>query len=235
MPRNAQIVVAMDVPSATEIKPLLAILPTELAWYKVGLEIFSAEGPAALTPLREANKKIFLDLKLHDIPRTVARAVRSATAHGVSLLTVHASGGRDMLRAAADAAHELGSNTQLVAVTTLTSLAEDDLREIGVIRTLKDHTLALGELAIASGIDGLVCSPLEAREFRARLGTVPILVTPGIRPAGASLGDQKRVADPASAVRAGADFLVVGRPILEAKDPADAARRLLAEVATATA
>jgi orotidine-5'-phosphate decarboxylase len=234
MPRHAQIIVALDVPSAREVAPLLRTLPTELSWFKVGLELFCADGPAALAPLRKADKHIFLDLKLHDIPRTVARSIRSAVAHGVGMLTVHAAGGRDMLKAAAEAARESNSPAKLVAVTTLTSLNQDDLRDLGVTRALTDHTIALGEMAVACGIDGLVCSPLEAQAFRTRLGASPILVTPGIRPAGAGLGDQKRVADPASAVQAGADFLVVGRPILEAADPADAARALLREVRAAS-
>jgi orotidine-5'-phosphate decarboxylase len=170
-------------------------------------------------------------LNLHDSPRTVARAVTAAAQLGVSILTVHAGGGREMLKAAAQAARDAGPRApRLVAVTTLTSLAENDLRELGVTRPLQEHTLALGELAISSGIDGLVCSPLEARAFRDRLGPAPILITPGIRPSGADVGDQKRIATPAMAVAAGATFLVVGRPILDAPDPAAAARAVLKEM-----
>ena len=230
--RKPQLVVALDVPSSDEIPRIVAALPDEVLWYKIGLELFTSEGPAVLAPLASHGKKIFLDLKFHDIPRTVARAVVSASRHGVSLLTVHAGGGREMLKAAADAARDAGpSAPAIVAVTTLTSLNEKDLAEMDVARPLAEHTLSLGEMAISAGIDGLVCSPLEAAAFRDRLGEKPILVTPGIRPAGADSGDQKRFATPVSAIRAGADFLVVGRPILEAPDRRKAAYFILAQMA----
>jgi orotidine-5'-phosphate decarboxylase len=199
--------------------------------FKVGLELFAGEGPKPIAILTQHGKKVFLDLKLHDIPRTVARAVASAAAHGVDLLTVHASGGRDMLTAAAEAASRQGaSRPKLLAVTTLTSLNEKDLREIGVTRNLQEHTLELGALAVSAGIDGLVCSPLEARAFRERLGDKPILVTPGVRPAGSNAGDQKRIATPRDAVMAGANYIVVGRPILDAPDPRAAAETILREI-----
>jgi orotidine-5'-phosphate decarboxylase len=234
MRMKPELIVALDVPSAEEIPGIVGKLPPELGYYKVGLEIYTAEGPAALVYLKAHGKHVFLDLKLHDIPRTVARAVTAAAQLGVSILTVHAGGGREMLKAAAQAARDAGARApRLVAVTTLTSLAENDLRELGVTRPLKEHTLALGELAISSGIDGLVCSPLEARAFRDRLGPAPILITPGIRPSGADVGDQKRIATPAMAVAAGATFLVVGRPILDAPDPAAAAQAVLKEMRSA--
>jgi len=228
-----ELIVALDLPNAERIGPIAALLPAGIGWYKVGLELFVSQGPAALDPLREAGKRVFLDLKLHDIPHTVARAVASAARRGVGLLTVHAGGGRDMLRAAVAAAGGGAGRPKVVAVTTLTSLAESDLKDVGVNPPLLDHTLRLGELAVAAGVDGLVCSPHEAREFRRRLGPAPLLVTPGIRPEGAALGDQKRVATPEAAVAAGADFLVVGRPILAAPDPAAAARDILRRMACA--
>lgn len=226
-----QIIVALDIPSSKDIPAILDSLPPEIFFFKIGLELFTSEGPAALAVLKQRKKNIFLDLKMHDIPRTVANAVKTAAIHGVSLLTIHASGGRDMLSAAAKAARELGSRApRLLAVTTLTSLGENDIKEIGISRPLIQHTLALGELAIACGIDGIVCSPLEAADFRRKLGPNPILVTPGIRMPGADAGDQKRIATPRLAVEAGANYLVVGRPILDAPDRAQAARRILEDM-----
>ena len=228
---NAELCVALDVAAAAEIAPVVDRLPPEVAWYKVGLELFCAEGPAALRPLQARGRKIFLDLKLHDIPRTVARAVATAAQHGVQMMTVHASGGRAMLEAAAEAARSLGSaRPKLVAVTVLTSLDAKDLAELGVGRTPAEQVAALAALALDCGIDGIVCSAQEAAAMRARLGPAALLVTPGIRLPSGDLGDQKRVATPAAAVRDGATHLVVGRPILEAPDPAAAARAILADM-----
>jgi orotidine-5'-phosphate decarboxylase len=233
-PMKPELVVALDVPSADLVPSVLLSMPSEIVLFKVGLELFTAEGPSIIKTLANHGKRTFLDLKLHDIPRTVARAVAAAAHHGVALLTVHAGGGREMLRTAAEAARDCGPTApRLLAVTTLTSLAAEDLIELGITRPLKEHTLALGEMAVTAGIDGLVCSPLEAAEFRARLGTRPLIVTPGIRPAGANAGDQKRIATPAAAVKAGANYLVVGRPILEAAHPQTAALNVLAEMRAA--
>jgi orotidine-5'-phosphate decarboxylase len=229
-----RLIVALDVADTAAIAPAVDALPRAVDFYKVGLELFTAGGLAALAPLKERGRRIFLDLKLHDIPRTVARSVAGAARHGVALLTVHAAGGRAMLTAAAEAARAAGPQRPLlVAVTTLTSLDQGDLADIGVTRALAEHTLALGRMAVACGIDGLVCSPLEIAAFRRELGPEAILVTPGIRPAGGASGDQKRVATPGAAIRAGASYLVVGRPILEAADPAAAARAILDEMAAA--
>lgn len=231
---KTELIIALDVPTASEIPPIVQALPDEVKYYKVGLELFVSEGPAALRFLKDSGKEIFLDLKLHDIPRTVARAVSSACRHGVTLLTLHGGGGRAMLTAAAEAAKEAGpAAPSLLAITTLTSLDSGDLLELGIQRDLKEHTLALGELAISCGIDGLVCSPLEARSFRERIGTEPFLVTPGIRPADGDAGDQKRIATPASAVADGASFLVVGRPIVQAEDPTAAAVEILRQMRSA--
>ncbi|HAS82501.1 MAG TPA: orotidine-5'-phosphate decarboxylase [Verrucomicrobia bacterium] len=225
-----ELIVALDVPSAAAIPDIVNRLPEAVRFYKVGLELFVASGPDALTFLQQRGKRIFLDLKLHDIPRTVARAVGSASGYGVALLTVHAGGGRAMLTAAAEACP---AGLDIVAVTTLTSLDQGDLTELGVSRDLRTHTTELGALAIDCGISGLVCSPLEISAFRQRIGADPLIVTPGIRPADGELGDQKRVATPTMAVADGASYLVVGRPILEAADPGLAAERILQEIETA--
>ncbi len=230
---TSQLIVALDVPTANEIPNIVSQLPEEITYYKIGLELFTASGPDALKYLTDHGKKIFLDLKLHDIPRTVARAIEAAAQHQVALMTVHAGGGRDMLNAATQSAAAMGSKApKIVAVTTLTSLDQHDLGELGIQRKLAEHTAALGKLAIDCGIDGLVCSPLEVAAFRHSLGATPILVTPGIRPAGGELGDQKRVATPAMAVKDGSSFLVVGRPILSAESPAEAAREILRQMAS---
>ncbi|MEI6564241.1 MAG: orotidine-5'-phosphate decarboxylase [bacterium] len=226
-----EIILAVDVPSATDAALLLNRLPDQLTWFKVGLELFTAEGPAVIQLMTARKKHIFLDLKLHDIPRTVANAVTVAAQMGVSLMTVHAIGGRAMLKAAAEAAAEFGPNRpRLVAVTTLTSLNQDDFTDLGIGRTIADQALALTEMALASGIDGVVTSVHEAPLLRQRFGTAPLLVTPGIRPTGADVGDQKRVATPAVAVNAGATYLVVGRPIVESLDPFKTALAIQAEV-----
>ena len=226
-PRKSEVIVALDVPRAADIQPLVKQIPDAIRWYKVGLELFISEGHEAVRVLTDMGKQIFLDLKLHDIPRTVERAVHTASAHKVGLLTVHASGGPAMLQAAADAAKACDNPPLVVAVTALTSLDQADLTALGVTRDLKDHARALGRLAIDSGIDGLVCSPHEAAALRSDLGPEPILVTPGIRMPEGDVGDQKRVATPADAVAAGSDFLVVGRPIVQADNPTQAALRIL--------
>ncbi len=230
-----ELIVALDVSTADKIPAIVNALPSRVSYYKIGLELFASAGPAALEFLAANNKRIFLDLKLHDIPRTVARAVQAAAQHNVALLTVHAGGGRDMLTAASQAAAAEGDNApKLVAVTTLTSLDQADLTELGIQRDISEHTAALGHLAIDCGIAGLVCSPLEVAAFRKQLGADALLVTPGIRPAGGDVGDQKRVATPAMAVNDGSSFLVVGRPILGADDPAAAAEMILAQMDEAT-
>ena len=228
---KCQVIVALDVPSTEAMLPVIETIGESIDFYKVGLELYIAEGPAVLQPLKDQGKRIFLDLKLHDIPRTVERAVKSAARHGVDLLTVHASGGRPMLEAAAAAAAEFGDNRpRLLAITALTSLDQSDLTDIGVQRSVSDHAAALAELAISSGIDGIVCSPLEATAMRQRLGPDALIVTPGVRPAGGDVGDQKRVATPGNAAKAGATHLVIGRPILQAEAPAEAAKSIISEV-----
>ena len=231
MQPTTELIVALDLPNARAIDPLLDKLPPAIRWFKVGLELFTAEGPACLHALQQRHLKIFLDLKLHDIPNTVAHAVSAAARHGVGMLTVHASGGSGMLKAAVEAAAQSGSHApKIIAVTTLTSLNQADLDQQGITRPLSHHTLAMGSMAIAAGVNGLVCSPQEAAAFRHQLGPAPLLVTPGIRPAGSAVGDQKRTGTPAQAVRDGSNFLVVGRPIVQATDPAAAAGSILNEM-----
>jgi orotidine-5'-phosphate decarboxylase len=229
---DAALIVALDVPTLKEMEETLDRLPNSIEWYKVGLEIFCAEGPDILAPLKTRNKKIFLDLKLHDIPRTVANAVKTAASHGVNLMTVHAIGGRAMLEAAAEAARECDNPPKLVAVTTLTSLSQDDFKDLGISRTVSEQALALGELAISSGIDGLVTSAHEARALRERFPEA-LLVTPGIRMPDGDVGDQKRVATPAFAVQQGSTHLVVGRPIVQAEDPAGVTAAVLEDIKNA--
>jgi orotidine-5'-phosphate decarboxylase len=227
-----EIIVALDLPDSSRILPFLERLPAELRFAKIGLELFTAEGPAALAPARAAGKHIFLDLKLHDIPRTVARSVSSAARLGVHLLTVHACGGKAMLKDAAAAARDAGpAAPKLLAVTMLTSLDQSDLADLGTKRTPAEHVLRMAELALTNGIDGLVCSPQEVKSLRATFGPGPLLVTPGIRLPSDEVGDQKRTGTPSQAARDGATHLVVGRPIVEAADPAEAARAILNDLA----
>jgi len=226
-----ELIVALDVPVRERMPEIVDNLPATITHYKIGLELFVSEGPAVLDYFKKKSKKVFLDLKLHDIPRTVAHAVAAAARHDVAMLSIHAGGGRDMLKAAVNSAGEQeGRAPKLVAVTTLTSLNGEDLRAMGVSRSVAAHTVALGEMAVSVGVDGLVCSPLEARVFRQKMGGDPILVTPGIRPSDSETGDQKRFATPRTAVEAGADFLVVGRPILQAPDARKAAEEILRQM-----
>lgn len=226
------LVVALDVPTRKEMEATLERLPDTIEWFKVGLEIFCAEGPNVLAPLKERNKKIFLDLKLHDIPQTVANAVKTAASHGVNLMTVHAIGGRAMLEAAATAAKECDNPPKLVAVTTLTSLSQDDFSDLGIQRSVSEQALALGELAISSGIDGMVTSAHEAGVLREHFPEA-LLVTPGIRMPDGEVGDQKRVATPSFAVEQGSTHLVVGRPITQAANPSEATSHILADMNSA--
>ncbi len=228
---QTRLIVALDVPKSAALRQLLTRLPAEIQWVKAGLELFCAEGPNALAPLKDADKNIFLDLKLHDIPRTVERAVASAATHGVKMLTIHASGGREMCKAAANAAGESGIT--LLAVTVLTSLDQSDFSDLGIARSTSDQALALAEISLGAGVPGLVCSPHEVSNLRARFGKSPVLVVPGIRPAHSSAGDQKRIGTPEDAARAGASFIVVGRPILDAADPRAAAQGVLDALASA--
>lgn len=228
--------VALDVPRP-DAAALARLVAASAGWVKVGLWLFTAGGPAAAKEIAGGGLALFLDLKLHDIPNTVEAAAREAAALGATLLTVHASGGEAMVRAAVRGAAEGtrlrgGAPARVVAVTVLTSLGPDDLAAIGLVGPTDDAVARLAALAQRSGAAGVVCSPKEATAVRAAWPDA-FVVTPGIRPAGAGRGDQVRVETPAAAVRAGADLLVVGRPIVEAADPAAAARAIHGEIADA--
>lgn len=228
--------VALDTDSLDKAHSLLQILGKRVGFAKVGLELFSAAGPEAVRKLGTLGPGIFLDLKLHDIPNTVAGAVRQAASLGASFLTLHASGGPDMVKAAREAAEESSSalsvtRPRLLAVTVLTSLNGKILSEtFGVDEPPERLVLRLAQLAKDSGADGVVCSAREAAAVKKVCGSDFFTVTPGVRPAGAQTGDQKRVTTPGEAVTAGADLLVVGRPITGARDPAAAADGILQEI-----
>ncbi len=230
-PRD-RLIVALDVPGLADAEALLDRLADVVSTYKVGAQLFTAAGPAAVEVIRKRGGRVFLDLKYHDIPAQVAGAVREAVRLGVTMLTVHASGGGEMLRAAAGAAAEAGRDRpRILAVTVLTSLDRAALqRELEVPVAVEGHVLHLAGLARAAGCDGAVASPREARSLRLVLGPAWLIVTPGIRPAAAEAGDQVRIATPEAARRAGADYVVVGRPITGAPDPAAAASAILAEL-----
>jgi orotidine-5'-phosphate decarboxylase len=226
---------ALDYPTLAEAEAGAARVVESAGVLKVGLELFIAEGAAAVKLGSKLGARVFLDLKLHDIPETVERAVATAGQLGASFLTLHASGGPRMLEAAAQRAQREAAGLKLLAVTVLTSLDAADLVATGVSAAPNDHVLRLAKLATSSGVPGLVCSTAEVGALRSALGPDVILVTPGIRPAGAAAGDQKRVGTPASALRDGSSLLVVGRPIRDAADPAAAARSILLEMSGALA
>lgn len=231
-----RLIVALDVPDAASAAALAARLEGTCQWFKVGLELFVAAGPAVLKPLLKRGHSIFLDLKFNDIPNTVAGAVRSAAALGVSMLTVHASGGPAMLaaaRAALDGLDSLTDPPELLAVTVLTSMDSAQLGAIGLKRSPADQVELLAKMGLDAGIRGFVCSPQEVASLRSLTGPESVLVIPGIRPASSETGDQKRIATPAEALRLGASYLVVGRPITQAPNPAEAAEAILREMTEA--
>jgi len=228
-----RLIVALDVPDAKAAIALVESLENTCQWFKVGLELFVASGPAVLDPLVERGYSIFLDLKLHDIPNTVAGAVRSAARLGARLLTVHALGGPVMLAAARGALEGVENPPELLAVTMLTSMDAEQMRAVGLTQSPAGAVETLARMGLAAGMRGFVCSPEEVAKLRALAGPDATLVIPGIRPAGASTGDQKRVATPAAALRDGASYLVIGRPITQAAEPARAAETILQEMAAA--
>ena len=227
-----RLIVALDVSTAREAQNLVQQIGDAAGYYKVGLQLFTAEGPNFVRDLVLSGRRVFLDLKLHDIPNTVSQATKHARELGASLLTVHASGGSAMLRAAAEAA---GDRMGLLAVTILTSMNDEDVQEIGMAGRVLDQALRLASLARAAGIRGVVSSPREAAQLRKSLGEGFLIVTPGVRPRGSEVNDQQRIATPGEAVSSGASHVVVGRPITHAANPAHAAEAILREIEHAQA
>jgi orotidine-5'-phosphate decarboxylase len=225
-----RLIIALDVSRASEAQKIVSEVGEAASTYKVGKQLFTAEGPQVVRDLVASGRKVFLDLKFHDIPNTVAGAVKSAAGLNVSMLTVHASGGSKMLRSAAEAASQSSSKPLILAVTVLTSLSDEDLQELGLPVGVADQVLRLAGIARNAGIGGIVASAHEAAALRRNLGTGFAIVTPGVRPAGAEVGDQARVVTPADAIRAGASHIVVGRPITGDANPAEAARKILDEM-----
>ncbi|MGK7310730.1 MAG: orotidine-5'-phosphate decarboxylase [Candidatus Longimicrobiales bacterium M2_2A_002] len=227
------LIIALDLPTAESALELVDTLGEPAGWYKVGAQLFTRAGPELIAELKGRDKRVFLDLKYHDIPHTVARSVESAAALGVDMLTIHASGGSAMMRAAREAVALDGPT--LVGVTLLTSFSAADVEEVWdkELRSLRDDVARLAGLAAEAGLDGVVSSALEVEALKRRHGGDFLVITPGIRPEGEAPEDQSRVATPAEAILGGADYLVVGRPVHAADDPAAALASLLAEIAAA--
>lgn len=230
-----RLIVALDVASMEEMQAVVASLGDSVTYYKVGMELFYAAGEQTVRYLRDAGKSVFLDLKLHDIPNTVAQGVRSLTRLGAQLLTIHGQGGAVMMakavEAAKEAAEELGvARPKLLAITVLTSFDEDTWAATGGSLPIAERVVSLAKLAKEAGMDGVVASPLEAKLIREACGEDFLIVTPGIRPAFAAANDQKRIATPAGALRDGASRLVIGRPITKAENPQEAVRLIIGEM-----
>ena len=220
-----RVIIALDVPDLAGLNGFLDRLEGQPVFYKVGLELFLAEGARAIDAVKARGGRVFLDLKLHDIPETVGRAVGSAVKFGAELLTIHTAGGLEMMKRAVDAA---AGKTTVLGVTVLTSLSDGDLAADGIAGSVAEAVVRRAKLAAAAGVPGLVCSPQEVAQVKAASGLVTVV--PGVRPAGAALGDQKRVATPASTIASGADYLVIGRPIRDASNPAEAFAAVVREV-----
>jgi orotidine-5'-phosphate decarboxylase len=229
-----RLIVALDVSSASAAQKIVAAVGDSASTYKVGMQLYTAVGPSVVRELVASGRRVFLDLKYHDIPTTVAAAVREAAALGVSMLTIHAGGGGKMLRAATEAGRSANANLLVLAVTVLTSMDDNDLEQIGVHATAVDQVVRLAALALANGCGGVVTSALEAPELRRKLGNAFEIVAPGVRPAGTAHSDQARVVTPAEAIAAGATRIVVGRPITAAADPSAEARAILSQIGVVT-
>lgn len=227
---RCDLILVLDAQSPRDVTPVLRQLQGTVRWVKIGLEMYTACGPDAVREIADLGFDVFLDLKLHDIPNTVAKAVESAARLPVRMLTLHTGGGREMMRWAVQAQQQHAPQLLLLGVTVLTSMSAAGLAETGVTSSPEQQVVRLGRLAAESGLRGLVCSPLELAPLRAVLPPEMALITPGIRPRDAKADDQTRVMTPAEAARAGATHIVVGRPIFKAPDPAAAARAILAEL-----
>ncbi len=230
MDPREKLIIALDVPTSAAARKIVAAVGDSVTTFKVGLQLYTAEGPQVVRDLVSSGRKVFLDLKYHDIPNTVGLAVREAAGLGVMMLNVHALGGSKMLRAAVEGARAVNPDVKVLAVTILTSMDQPELAKVGVQRPVLDEVMRLASLAMAEGCHGVVASAQEAAALRRQFGGDFVIVTPGVRPAGGSHGDQARVVTPAEAIAAGATHIVVGRPIIEAADPAQAARKILAEM-----
>lgn len=223
-----RIFLALDVPGADEARSLIEHLGDKAVSYKIGLQLFCAAGPDFVRELADSGKNVFLDLKFHDIPNTVSGAVKAAASLGARMINLHCSGGSEMLKAARNALKGNGQ-TALLGVTVLTSLDDENLKELGMAYSTEGQVMLLARLAKEAGLDGVVCSPKEIELLRNEFGDDFLLVTPGIRPAWSETGDQKRVTTPVQALQAGASAIVIGRPVTAAADPATAMSRLLDE------
>jgi orotidine-5'-phosphate decarboxylase len=222
-----QIIVALDVATNKEALHLVTELSPDVGFFKIGLQLYTAAGPGLARDISVLGPRVFLDLKLHDIPNTVAKAVEAAGRLGVKMLTIHLSGGSEMIRAAVNARQD---DMLILGVTVLTSSNDETLRETGIPDTINNHVLRLAQLGVSAGIDGLVASPHEARALRTEFGDKIKIVTPGVRPSWSEPGDQKRFMTPREAIEAGADYLVIGRPITAHPNPREAVARILAEL-----
>jgi orotidine-5'-phosphate decarboxylase len=230
-----RLIVALDVGDLGEVKELIKLLASEVGMFKVGKQLFTHAGPQAVRLIQELGGEVFLDLKFHDIPNTVAKAAVEAIRLGVKMFNVHASGSLEMMRATVKEARRVCHQQNLrkpimLAVTVLTSLNQDDLKRVGVDGRVADQVVRLALLTKEAGMDGVVASPHEVADIRSACGRRFVIVTPGIRPRDAGRNDQQRVMTPADAIQASVDYIVVGRPILEAKDPVAAARKIIAEM-----
>ena len=229
-PVPCQLILALDLETREEALAMLDCLGDSIKWVKIGLQMFTAHGPEFVREVAGRDYKVFLDLKLHDIPNTVSKTVQSIATLPVELLTLHASGGSEMLKWANQARSDYSAQLNLLAVTVLTSMNEAQLHSLNVQKTAEEQVLHLADMTLKSGIQGLVCSSLELAPLRERFGQSPIIVTPGIRPTGSVEDEQKRVMTPAGAASAGSNFIVVGRPILKSDDPAATARAIRLEI-----
>jgi orotidine-5'-phosphate decarboxylase len=230
-----RLIVALDVDSEKRALELVNKLKGEVKFFKIGLELFSSCGPSIVTTVKKTASRVFLDLKLHDIPTTVGKAAASLVRLGADIINVHALGGHDMMKKTAEAVKEEAQRLKaippkVIAVTVLTSMDENNLKKIGINDTMESQVLNLARLAKDSGLDGVVASPAEAKLIREKIGKDFLIVTPGVRPVWASANDQKRIATPREALSNGADLIVIGRPIIEAPDPLQVARAILNEI-----
>ncbi len=235
-----RIIFALDVGDLASAEKWVSKLGTSVGWFKVGMELFTAAGPDVVKLITSSGIRCFLDLKFHDIPNTVAGAVRSATRLKAEMMTIHISGGKEMIKAAMKAADEESASLNLprpkiIGVSVLTSLGQDDLPNLGINRSIKDQVSDLVDLACGTGIDGIVCSPADLPFVRPRVPGDFLIITPGIRPQWSETGDQKRIATPKSAILDGASLMVIGRPISHASDPLAAIERIIEEIESSSA